>query len=404
MSAPAGPIRLRTPLRPRSPDEPHRAATPLELFFDLVFVVAIAQAASGLHHAIADDHVLDGVTSYLFVFFAIWWAWISFTWFASAYDSDDVTYRLIVFVQLTGALVLAAGVPSAFDDNTWGIVVVGYVVMRLAMVVQRLRVAAADPERRPSALRYAIGISIAQAAWCGLYFLPEAVLTPGFITLVIVELAIPIWAERSSPTTWHRGHIAERYGLFTIIVLGESILATVLAIESTSITGDFDAGLAGIVVGGLLIVFSMWWLYFIRSSEDLLDTMSRAFAWGYGHYFIFGAVAAVGAGLAVSIDRATDHAVIGDLGASLAVTIPVAIFVIFLWLLQYRARATTRLETVPPPVFVAAILLTSWTDAAVLLSGILLATLATIMVILHNRQIAGSQPVAGELQELSETS
>ena len=78
----------------RSPHETHRVATPLELFFDLVFVVAIAQAAGGLHHAIADGHALEGLIGYLMVFFAIWWAWMNFTWFASAYDCDDVPYRL----------------------------------------------------------------------------------------------------------------------------------------------------------------------------------------------------------------------------------------------------------------------------------------------------------------------
>ena len=73
-------------MRARSPHEAHRTATPLELLFDLVFVVAIAQAASGLHHAIAEDHAMAGLIGYLMVFFAIWWAWMNFTWFASAYD------------------------------------------------------------------------------------------------------------------------------------------------------------------------------------------------------------------------------------------------------------------------------------------------------------------------------
>src|SRR6187402_3508026 len=84
--------RLMAPMRARSPHEPHRAATPLELLFDLVFVVAIAQAAAGLHHSIAEAHVLAGLAGYLMVFFAIWWAWMNFTWFASAYDCDDVPY------------------------------------------------------------------------------------------------------------------------------------------------------------------------------------------------------------------------------------------------------------------------------------------------------------------------
>ena len=101
----------------RDPDEPHRAATPLELFFDLCFVVAVAQAAVALHHELADGHLIEGTVAYLMVFFAIWWAWMGFTWFASAYDTDDVLYRLLTFFQIAGVLVIAAGVPRAFESR-----------------------------------------------------------------------------------------------------------------------------------------------------------------------------------------------------------------------------------------------------------------------------------------------
>ena len=93
-------------MRPRSPHETHRAVTPLELLFDLVFVVAIAQAAAAFHHSISEAHAVEGLVGFLAVFFGIWWAWMNFTWFASAYDCDDVPYRLAVFLQITGALIL----------------------------------------------------------------------------------------------------------------------------------------------------------------------------------------------------------------------------------------------------------------------------------------------------------
>jgi low temperature requirement protein LtrA len=133
----------------RSPHEPHRVATPLEVFFDLVFVVAIAMAANSLHHAVAENHAAHGLIGYGLVFFAIWWAWVNFTWFASAYDCDDVPYRLTVFLQLTGALIMASGVPAMFEHRmaNWA-VVGGYVVMRFAGVAQWLRAAKADPPRR----------------------------------------------------------------------------------------------------------------------------------------------------------------------------------------------------------------------------------------------------------------
>src|SRR5262245_5976352 len=214
--------RWRARMTARSPHEAHRTATPLELLFDLVFVVAIAQAASGLHHAIAELHPLEGLVGYLMVFFAIWWAWMAFTWFASAYDCDDVPYRLLVFVQIAGALLMAAGITAMFETRTPNIAVVsGYVVMRLALVVQWLRAAGADPARRPTAWRYAGGIVILQSAWVAMLLVPQYWFA-GFLILAALDVALPMWAEKATPTTWHPHHITERYGLLTLIVLGES--------------------------------------------------------------------------------------------------------------------------------------------------------------------------------------
>ena len=141
-------IPWRRPMTGRDRDEEHRASTPLELLFDLCFVVAVAGAASSLHHGLTDGHFGHALVGYLTVFFAIWWAWMNFTWFASAYDTDDVAYRLLTFVQMTGALVLAAGVPRAFDRQDFAVVTVGYVIMRLAMLVQWLRVRREHRARR----------------------------------------------------------------------------------------------------------------------------------------------------------------------------------------------------------------------------------------------------------------
>src|SRR4051794_33207420 len=90
----------RRPMRGRSRDEEHRASTPLELFFDLCFVIGVSQAASELAYAFGHDHSSGAVFSYAVVFFAIWWAWMNFTWFASAYDTDDVPYRLLTLLQI----------------------------------------------------------------------------------------------------------------------------------------------------------------------------------------------------------------------------------------------------------------------------------------------------------------
>ncbi len=368
-------------MKARSPHEAHRAATPLELFFDLVFVVAIAQAANGLHHAIADAHPLEGIIGYSMVFFAIWWAWMNFTWFASAYDCDDVPYRLTVFVQIAGALIMAAGVPAMFETRTPNVATVGgYVVMRLALVAQWLRAAAADPEHRTTAHRYALGITLLQIAWVAMLFVP-GLWTLGFLTFAALELLVPVWAERAAPTTWHPHHIAERYGLLTLIVLGESILAATMAIQSSLAAGEKLSVLTELMVGGLLIVCSMWWMYFDRPVHDLLTGLRKAIVWGYGHYLVFAAAAAVGAGLAVGVDHATQHAQVNAVGAGAAVAIPVAVYLLCLWVLHYRPEhRRTRLAG---PLAAALVLLTPFTGHAVLLTGAtLVALVATKQVIL----------------------
>src|ERR1043166_4315029 len=115
-------MQLHVPMTGRDPEQAHRAATPLELFFDLTFVVAVAQAAAGLHHGLVEGHVGNVVVGFPMVFFAIWWAWMNFTWFASAYDTDDAIYRMLTLVQMAGVLVLAAGVPAAVHHYDFAVI------------------------------------------------------------------------------------------------------------------------------------------------------------------------------------------------------------------------------------------------------------------------------------------
>ncbi|MDQ7911037.1 low temperature requirement protein A [Phytohabitans sp. ZYX-F-186] len=384
------------PMVARRPDEPHRASTPLELFFDLCFVVAVAQAAAQLHHDVAEDHIGHAVPSYLMVFFAIWWAWMNFTWFASAYDTDDDLYRITTLVQVTGALVLAAGVPRAFADADFSVITYGYVLMRLAMVAQWLRVARTDvhPGRRACGRRYAIGIALVQVGWVLRLALPDDLLVPGFLVLVLAELAVPIWAERVAETTWHPEHIAERYGLFTIIVLGESILAAGIAVQSAV---DEHKELAGLLWGagaGIVIVFGMWWLYFDRPAGGLLTSMRVALFWGYGHYLIFASAAAVGAGLSVAVDHEIHEAHLGGVAVGYAVAVPVALYLSSVWLLHVRPHQHGLIVAAYPVAAVLA-LLAPLTPAPVPAVALLVAALVAVTVAaahLENRPAVGSTP------------
>ena len=384
MTTPAGSW-LR-PMRARAATEHHRVSTPLELFFDLCFVVAVAQAATPLHHDIAQHHLAHGIQSYLMVFFAIWWAWMNFTWFASSYDTDDDVYRITTLVQIAGALVLAAGVEPAFADNNYLAITVGYIIMRLALSSQWLRAAWSDPEHRRTALRYAGGIVLVQIGWLVRLALPEAWLTPALVLLVVVELVIPIIAERApgGPTTWHPHHIAERYGLFTIIVLGEAVSAATIAIRAGLNGGEHIGELLSLAGAGLVIVFALWWLSFDRSAHGLLTSLRAGILWGYGHYFIFASAAAVGAGLAVAVEYETGGAEISGTVAGYAVALPAAVYLFFVWLLHVRPHQRGPL-VIAHPVVAGLILVAPFGPAAFHVVAALLVVLVAITVTLGRR-------------------
>jgi low temperature requirement protein LtrA len=369
----------------RDPSEGYRASTALELFFDLVFVVAVSLAADRLHLALADGRVTSSLVSYGLVFFGIWWAWVNFTWFASAYDTDDVVYRIFVFVTITGALVLAAGVPRAFDERDFRLAVLGYVVMRIALVTQWLRVARDDAERRRTAHRYALGVTACQIVWGVVAVaLPFELWLLAFAVLGPAELLVPVWAESASPTTWHAEHIAERYGLFMIIVLGESVLASSIAIQSATSDGVFTGKLLVVAAGGMLILFSIWWLYFDRPAEHLLTTTRAAFVWGYGHLLVFASVAAVGAGLSLAIEKASHPIALGPAETGAAVAIPVAVFLLSLWALHVRAM-DPPIRKFGAPVTAVLVVAASFTVAPPLIIGLVLTLYVAAKVVARLR-------------------
>jgi low temperature requirement protein LtrA len=362
----------------RNTAETDRAATPLELFFDLCFVVAVAQASDRLHHAVADGGAGAAVVSYVLVFFAIWWAWMNFTWFSSAYDNDDVPYRCLTLVQIAGVLILAAGVPRAFDTRDFDVVFLGYVVMRVGLVSLWLRAARHDPPRRATALWYATGITACLAVW-GLVLLAGWPVW-AFVAAGALELAVPMLAERAANTSWHPRHIAERYGLFTLIVLGESVLAAAVAFQHAIDERDPNVTLYVTAAAGLVTVFAMWWLYFAKPAQWFLTSSRVAFVWGYGHYLVFASAAAVGAGIAVNVDRATHHTSVSSAYAGAAVTIPVAVYVVTLWYLQVRPHALGRVPTVLHLVAAAAVLAVTFLPRPVVATAVIVTALVASMV------------------------
>lgn len=336
------------PMGPRDPAEAGRAASTLELFFDLVFVVAVSIAAGRLHHGLTEGHVLDGIAGYGFVFFGIWWAWMNFTWFATSFDTDDWLYRVLTILQMGGVLVFASGIGPAFDEHDYSVLVIGYVVMRVALIAQWLRAARWPGPTRRAARGYAAGIAVVQVLWLGSLLLPAGELTVALVVLVVAELAVPIIAERTATTPWHPHHITERYGLFTLILLGESLLASANAIISAQHDAESAGRLLGIAVLVLVATAALWWIYFWPPHHHAITDVSGSLAYVYGHFFVFAAAGAFSAGIEVEIDVLTGHSALHQPDASFAYTIPLAVFVLGVWALAIRPHADRVVNTVLP--------------------------------------------------------
>ncbi|MEK2472032.1 MULTISPECIES: low temperature requirement protein A [Streptomyces] len=375
-------------MRARSREEAHRAATPLELFFDLCFVVAIAQAGRQLVHALAEGHPGHGIVGYLMLFFAIWLAWLNFSWFSSAYDTDDALYRVVTLVQISGVLILAAGVPRAFGAGDFRVVWFGYLVMRLALVSQWLRAAhGTRGAERSTALRYALGVTLCQVGWLALLFLPPGDAPWVFLVMGALELSVPVIAELPRQTSWHPHHIAERYGLFTIIVLGETVSAATVAVQS-ALDEHHDLGtLLPIAAGGLLLVFAAYWIYFAVPIHLHLRSNRQAFLWGYGHYLVFCSAAAIGAGIEIAVEQSSGRAHLPAYAAAACVTVPGALYMFTVWLIHSRHQKRGPAQQLVLPVSAGLILAGTFAGpAAVPVAGLVAAATVAVGVTLTARQ------------------
>jgi low temperature requirement protein LtrA len=178
------------------------------------------------------------------------------------------------------------------------------------------------------------------------------------VVLVALDVSVPFWAEHTGGTSWHPHHIAERYGLFTIILLGESIAALAGGIEPIIRASGPTGTLVSVGVSSLVLVFALWWLYFMQpAGEGLALHRDRSFLWGYGHYAVFAALAGLGGGLEVVVAFAGGHSHISPVVAVYAVAVPVAVYLTFLWAVHapILARVVIPLPLVAPAA--AAVLL-----------------------------------------------
>ncbi|TAP39518.1 low temperature requirement protein A [Arthrobacter sp. S39] len=347
----------------RDPHEKHRAATPLELFFDLTFVIAFGVAGSQFAHEIAEAHFGAGLLGFSFAMFAVIWAWINFTWFASAYDTDDWVFRVVTMVQIVGVLILAMGIEPMFHSIVEGhhvdnrVIVGGYVLMRLALVTQWVRASRQDPARRDTCLRYAKYLAVVQLGWIVVLIIETDVATTFLMTvpLIVLEMATPYAAERKARTPWHAHHIAERYGLLAIIALGECLIGAIETLRAIVAHHGWSVDAALVGFSGTALAFGMWWIYFMLPAGRALHLRRhRSYLFGYGHIPIFAAIAATGAGLHVAAYYIDHEAHISGAIAVASIAVPVALFKVSLtWLYSVMVGADRTIITVAAGVLVA---------------------------------------------------
>jgi low temperature requirement protein LtrA len=339
----------------RDPHEPHRVATPLELLFDLTFATAFSLAAGQFAQLMAHGQFAPALTGFAMAGFAICWAWVNFSWFASAYDTDDWIYRAATLVQMIGVLILAIGTPRLFASLVsggrvdFGCMVAGYVVMRIALVSQWLRAAAEDKPRRKACLTYAILVTGVQIGWVlPVLFPPSPMARIGVVTILwIAEFMTPLVSERmSGGTPWHAQHMVERYGLFALIALGEGIAGTVTALTAVIDHQGWTMAVALVSIAGAGLTFGLWWIYYIIPSGPIIEAhRDRAFVWGVGQFVLITSIVATGAGLHVAAMALAHDTPMPNGLVLLIVAVPVGVFLAGGYLLYYYlVRSFDRLH------------------------------------------------------------
>ncbi|MDQ3053367.1 MAG: low temperature requirement protein A, partial [Actinomycetota bacterium] len=214
-------------------DRPERHPSWLELFFDLVFVVAVAALARQLH----DDHSLTGLAVFAGLFVPVWWAWRGFAWYATGFDTDDRTFRVALLAGMVSVAAVSAGVDGAAHGD-----LKTFVIAYAGVCWQRC-----TPARGGGFLRPIWGVAM------------------------LLLFAGPIVVLLAPERAYDAAHIAERYGLFTIIVLGESVVVTVSGLDTG---GSVAAALVALL--GFMIAATIWWVYFGRyRSLPEVDALAR---------------------------------------------------------------------------------------------------------------------------------
>lgn len=275
-----GLVRLPT-MRSGHEAEVERHASWLELFYDLVFVAAVSQLATSL----TDDYSAVGFIKFSALFVPVWWAWVGHTFYLSRFDSDDVVHRVLAMVQMAAAASLAVHASDALGTTSAGFAL-SYAAARFVLVAEYLRAGYHLPQARPLTNRFSRGFGIAAALWVLSVFVPPPLRFWIWAGALAIDFLTPVTAgQLHIKFPPHLTHLPERFGLFTIIVIGEAVVSVVIGIGKTGLT--IVSGAAGFM--GLIVAFTLWWGYFEGAkgaSARLLSSrehIRRYQQWLYAH-------------------------------------------------------------------------------------------------------------------------
>lgn len=282
------PPRVRT-LEDGADDSRH--ATWLELFFDLVFVVAVAQLAEALSH----DLTIEGFLVFGGLFVPVWWAWVGYTFYADRFDTDDVVHRVLMLAAMFAVAALASVVPDAAQGDTAPFAL-AYVAVRAIVIALNARAWLHLPAARPLLNAYIPAFGVAAL----LMLASTAVAAPWrywiWAVALTLDLGTPLASRRRIQLVpIHASHIPERVGLFTIIVLGETVLAVVLG--TTAVAWTLESGLVAVL--GFALGASFWWLYFdyLDGESLLIRSIWAGQAYLYSHLPLMAGVISLGVGV-----------------------------------------------------------------------------------------------------------
>ncbi|HEU4895036.1 MAG TPA: low temperature requirement protein A [Acidimicrobiia bacterium] len=295
-------IRVSPPRLRTKEEEGHRSATWLELFYDLVFVVAVAVLAVRL----LGDSSGAGIATYFGYFALIWWLWASHTFYADRYDTDDLVYRLLAAGQMAAVVIIAASLSVGVASSTTAFAV-GYAICRIILVVMYWRAYRHVHETRPLLRGYIYGFGLAAAIWTASAFVPNNTRYVLWAIALCIDLATP-WVMRieQAKVPFDVSHLPERFGLFTILVLGESIAAVVAGLAH--VEWGFSPVLTSALAVG--IATSLWWLYFdnargsvVRRDPSVRRTW-RPTVWLYAHLPLAASLVSGGVALEHAVSEA----------------------------------------------------------------------------------------------------